>query len=133
MKYLVDTNILIDALKKQPHALETLKELSKYYRPAISYISLTEIRAGIQKKEEALTLFFLNSFEKIPVSEKIALLAGELIFSYARKGKTLHFQDALIATTCITHKYTLATGNIKDFEFIKELKILPYQVNSIKK
>lgn len=128
MKYLIDTNIIIDVLRKKEQALGFLEQCAEHYRPAISYITLTEIIAGCRPQFKKQTQQFLKSFDKQPLNEMIAVLAGELIFNYARKGKTVHFQDALIAATAIDQKMTLATANVKDFSFIKELTLFEYHV-----
>lgn len=127
MKYLIDTNIIIDALRKKEPALGFLEQCAEHYRPAISYVTLTEIMAGCRPQFKKQAQQFLDSFDKQALSEAVAFLAGELIFHYARKGKTLHFQDALIAATAIDQKMTLATANVKDFAFIKELTLFKYQ------
>ena len=45
---------------------------------------------------------------------------------YAKRGRTLSFQDASIAAVCIAYNCTLITGNAKDF-LMPELQIYPCQ------
>lgn len=127
MKYLIDTNIIIDVLKNKQKACDFLESLASTYIPSISVLTVTEIIAGVKPSALNEMLKFLNTFNKISVTEDVSIIAGELIYSYAQKSRKIHFQDALIASTAILNNLVLATANIKDFEFIEELKILKYK------
>ena len=114
--YLLDTNILIFALRSDPKALDFLDALErKKERACISVVTRTEILAGMRPHEEERTLELLDSLENLPVDEAIADRAGRLIYQYARQGVQLSFADALIAATALEHDLTLATTNPKHF------------------
>ena len=114
--YLLDTNILIFALRSDPKALDFLDALErKKERACISVVTRTEILAGMRPHEEECTMELLDSLENLPVDEAIADRAGRLIYQYARQGIQLSFADALIAATALEHDLILATTNPKHF------------------
>ena len=123
--YLLDTNILIFALRSDPKALDFLDALErKKERACISVVTRTEILAGMRPHEEERTLELLDSLENLPVDEAIADRAGRLIYQYARQGVQLSFADALIAATALHHDLALATTNPKHFP-MPELRLHP--------
>lgn len=114
--YLLDTNILILALRSDPKALDFLDALErKKERACVSVVTRTELLAGMRPHEEQRTMALLDSLTNLPVSEAIADCAGRLIYQYARRGIQLSFADALIAATALEHDLTLATTNPKHF------------------
>jgi predicted nucleic acid-binding protein len=123
--YLLDTNILILALRSDPKALDLLDALDrKRERSCISVATRTEILAGMRPHEEERTMELLNSLENLLVDEAIADRAGHLIYQYARQGIQLSFPDALIAATALHHGLTLATTNPKHFP-MPDLRLHP--------
>lgn len=123
--YILDSNILILALRSDPKALDLLDALElKKERMCISVVTRTEILAGMRPQEEERTMELLDSLENLPVDEAIADRAGRLIYQYARQGVQLSFPDAVIAATTLHHDLTLATTNPKHFP-IPELRLHP--------
>jgi predicted nucleic acid-binding protein len=114
--YLLDTNVLVLALRSTPKALDFLDELDrKKKRVCISVATRTEILAGMRPHEEERTMELLDSLENLPVDEALADRAGRLIYQYARQGIQFSFPDALIVATSLHHDLTLATTNPKHF------------------
>ena len=58
------------------------------------------------------------------ITKEIAEQAGLLKAQYAKRGKTISFQDASIAAVCIAHGCMLVTENVKDFP-MPELELYP--------
>jgi tRNA(fMet)-specific endonuclease VapC len=120
IEYLVDTNIFIAILKGDAK----LKSFIESFNCALDTTVYAELiqgsknKAEVQKIEKYLTRFDLIHFEKA-VSEKTL----DLIRTYS-KSHNLMFGDAIIAATCLENDLTLITYNVKDFRFIKRLKIL---------
>ena len=124
--YLLDTNILILALRSVPKALDFLDALDgKKERGCISVATRTEILAGMRPYEEERTMELLNSLENLPLDEATADRAGRLIYQYARQGIQLSFPDALIAATALHHGLTLATTNPRHFP-MPDLRLHPF-------
>ncbi len=123
--YLLDTNVLILALRSVPKALDFLDARdSKKERVCISVATRTEILAGMRPHEEKRTMELLDALENLPVDEAIADQAGRLIYQYARQGIQFSFPDALIATTALHCDLTLATTNPKHFP-VADLRLYP--------
>lgn len=119
MKYLVDTDILIDVSKgnlKAVEYLETLEDIS------ISVITAMEIIVGARNRKEIERIEeFLKAFNKISINEAIASLDYELLKKHSRKGLTI--ADSLIAATAKANKITIVTRNVKHFMLVKGLEI----------
>ena len=123
--YLLDTNILILALRSDPKALDFMDALDEQQeRVCISVATRTEILAGMRPHEEERTMELLDSLTNLVVDDAIADRAGRLIYGYARQGIQFSFADALIAATALHHDLTLATTNSRHFP-IPELRLHP--------
>lgn len=119
IEYLIDTNVFIAVLKGNA-ALKSFIERLACALDTTVYAELIQgakNKAEVQKIERYLTRFELIHFDKA-VSRKTL----ELIRLYS-KSHGLMFGDAIIAATCLESDLTLITFNIKDFRFIKGLKI----------
>ena len=130
--YLLDTDLIVDALNGQEKAIHTVLELA----PAglavsiITYGELYEGAAFAHEPQPALT--GLRSFLKgkailpltQPIMERFAQIRGSLPKQIRQQIGDL---DILIAATCLEHHLTLLTRNRKDFQQIPNLKL--YQPN----
>lgn len=121
---LVDTCVLIDALRAYPPAVKFLESLDLVCVSAVTAAELIEgcQNLGEQKKIEKL----LSDYLVIDLSENISQRALGLIKKFHRRFGIL-FDDALIAATALEVKMTLATVDKKHFDSINGLKIqVPY-------
>jgi len=123
--FLLDTNIIVDVLRRRDDAHLLIENLLSQGQPLASCpITITEIYAGMRPHEEKATRAFMKSLVFLPVSAEIAEQAGHLKRRYAKRGKALSVQDATIAALSIAYGCTLVTGNIKDFP-MPELQLYP--------
>ena len=119
---LLDTNILIEILKGDAKTVNRVESLSG--RAAISSISAMELYYGAFDKAEIRKLErFVSLFEVVPIDQEISVYATKLVKTYA-KSHNLDIPDALIAATAIVKNHQLLTYNIKDFRYIKNLKLI---------
>lgn len=128
MKYLVDTDCVVDYLKGRPNAQELLDKLF-HDGLAISIITYGEVYEGIYfgldpKKNEQIFRNFLRGVTVLgisrPVAKRFALIRGNL----RQKGQLIGQPDILIAATALEHNLTLLTRNAKDYQRIPDLKTL---------
>lgn len=112
---------MIEVLKGNQNIVRELEELRLAY--AISAISAMELYYGALNKAELFKLQkFISLFEIIELNKSISNIATELIFEYS-KSHNLDIPDSLIAATAMENNLKLYTLNIKDFRFIKSLKL----------
>ena len=114
--FLLDTNVIVDALRKRHDRHLLVDHFLDDGMPLASCpITITEIYAGMRPHEEKLTRTFMRSLLFFEITEEVAEQAGLLKAQYARRGRTVSFQDAGIAAVCIAYGCTLVTENAKDF------------------
>jgi len=125
-KYLLDSSIIIEALRVHLYKADEFL-IDKYgNRICISIISTTELFSGKSTKEEAVfkyVEYLIRSFEIIELSAKIAYEAGIIRRDFSTK-----IADAIIAASALENNLTLVTHNQKDFIMIRDLKLKePYK------
>ena len=92
MTYLVDTNILINALNGRQGHSELLYDLvGQGYRLTCCTVTLGELFAGIKPPDLVKVEEFVSLFAWYASSPAIARRAGRFRFEYARKGIVLSF------------------------------------------
>ena len=121
--YLLDTSVLIDALRGVRGRAEELAQLvEEGHLLACSVITIAEIHAGMRPRERAATVALLDSLEPYDVTRQIAERAGLLRRTWAARGRTLALADLLIASTALGLGLILVTDNARDFP-MKELQM----------
>ena len=119
---LCDTNVIIEALKKNPVVIQTLEKIG-LERIAVSVVTVMELYYGALHKTELKKIKrHLSSIRIIQIDEAISVAASELIERYA-KSHGLQIPDALIAATSINRYLQLYTGNTKDFIYIEKISL----------
>lgn len=116
IKYLVDTDVVIDYFNKQEKRAFSLEQLLNRASVGISILSITELRSGwnTQQANHLLPLVYKLFFIEF-IAEDIAELAGKWRQEYKSKGVTIQTVDATIAATACVNKYCLVTNNKKDY------------------
>ena len=123
--YLVDTNILINALNQKRGHRELLNQLvGQGHRLACCTVILGELFTGIKPADLGKVEQFVGLLAWYAATPAIARRAGRLRFDYARQGLSLSLLDMLIAATALEHGLTLITRNRKHFP-IPELLLYP--------
>lgn len=123
---ILDTNILIDALRKKNGkiVLEAILQTVTKQDLTISVISIQELYQGksmkdLQKEKDAQDLLAFLTI--LPYSYDVAKRAGEIV---REKNYGITFPDAAIAATAIVNGAQLATLNPKDFMGISNIELL---------
>jgi predicted nucleic acid-binding protein len=115
LRLLLDTTVLIDALRNRPAAarLRTLRESAQV--PWICAVNVEEVLRGTHDREEPLVTQFLGALQLAPLGHAEGLRAGRWRRAHARSGITLSQADCLIAAAAVGIGARLATGNPKHF------------------
>ena len=123
---LIDSDVLIDHLRKEKQALRFLAaELEKNSLIFVSVISRVEILAGIRKGEDAIVNSLFEILIPVNVDISIADRAGEYLRKYSRS-HSMSIGDALIAATSKEMSLTLITRNVKHYPMQDITIIKPY-------
>ncbi len=117
-KICLDSDIIINFLRKSPKAKETLNKLGgEFYT---TQINLFEIWSGRLIDEEKTIKEMLNSLIKFDFDEDAAIKAGEIMVNLKKSGNIIDFRDLFIASICIVNNLELLTNNKKHFERLKK-------------
>lgn len=128
MKYMLDTNICIYAIKNKPEKiLNTLKEKMND-GICISAITLAELAHGVEKsaardKNRAALLRFLTILTVLPFDDLAAAKYGEVCADLQRKGTPIGTMDMLIAAHAKSEGLILVTNNTREFERVQGLTL----------
>jgi tRNA(fMet)-specific endonuclease VapC len=131
MRYLIDTDWLIDALSGISSAVRTLDQL-KADGLAVSIISVGEVYEGAYdaaNPAERLAVYrsFLAPFPVLPLSDRIMERFAQERSVLRKQGNIIPDLDLLIAATALEHNLTLLSRNIQHFDRITDLTL--YQQN----
>ena len=127
MKYLLDMCVISELVAKHPNPkvvdfVDSLDSDDVF----LSVITIGEIAKGVEKLPKSKRKQELHSWLRdnllvrfdgriIPLDTEVLMEWGILIARLESKGTTLPAIDSLIAATTSTHKLTLVTRNVDDF------------------
>ena len=118
---LIDTNIFVDHLRGYQPAIKFFESLYQAENVIFSAITEAELMAGKDcenSKKKELTLHFLHRWNKVVVSNQIAIMAGDI-----KRDFGLEMPDAIIAATAKINNAELLSKNTKDFKRVPYLKV----------
>ncbi|MCX6153798.1 MAG: type II toxin-antitoxin system VapC family toxin [Candidatus Kapabacteria bacterium] len=123
-RYLIDTDVIIDYLRTEPHAVEFLE--SSNNEMLISAITVAELYSGIRNQKEKVSIGeFIKAFDFIPINSEIAEKGG-LIRKEFGKSFGIGLADSLIAATSIITKSKIVSLNHKHFQMFDNI-LIPYR------
>jgi len=122
---LVDSSVLIDVLRHQRDREGFLKSMADAgHKLAVTAINLGEVYGGMFPHEQAKIDALFERMEVYPISEATGRHGGLIKSGWARHGRTLALDDALIAAVAIEFGLPLMTDNVRDFP-MAELQLWP--------
>src|SRR3954463_12402632 len=102
MRLMLDTTVLIDALRARKNRRELLAGLVRAgHTLSISALNVAEIYAGVRPGEEDSTESFLGAFDCFDINASTGCRAGKLRNEWARKGKSLALADTIVAAAAL--------------------------------
>jgi predicted nucleic acid-binding protein len=139
MKYLLDTCVISELVKKEPHPsvirwMDTGDE-SKMY---LSVLTLGEIIKGINKlpngdRREKLQSWVTNDLVQrfgarlLEIDAEISMAWGTMLGESERLGEKLPVVDSLIAASANVHDLIVVTRNVKDMERCRTKVFNPWE------
>ena len=124
--YLLDSNVIIAALKGEPRALlNRLAQLAPE-RLHISAIVLAELTTGAEKSAQPAraraALAELSAvMAPLPFDADAADAYGRIRCSLERKGRSIGPMDLLIAAQALSRDLVLVTDNVREFKRVPGL------------
>ncbi|MCR5119444.1 MAG: type II toxin-antitoxin system VapC family toxin [Lachnospiraceae bacterium] len=128
MRYMLDTNICIYAIKQKPE--KVIKELQKHKTSEICISSVTyaELIHGVEKSKAveknrlALSLLLAN-IDILNFDVEAANCYGKIRAELEKKGTPIGPLDMMIAGHAMALGYTVVTNNTREFSRVKNLKL----------
>jgi predicted nucleic acid-binding protein len=115
MAVLLDTTVLIDALRGRPAGQRLLGLRSSGQVPWVCAINVEEVWRGLRAGEEPAVTRLFNGLRIAALGRSEGERAGVWRRTFAARGVTLAQADCLIAAAAVAVGARLATGNPKDF------------------
>jgi predicted nucleic acid-binding protein len=112
---LLDTTVLIDALRGRAAAERLLGLRGEGPPPYICAINVEEVWRGARPGEEDAVDRLLGALRMAPLGQAEGERAGRWRARFATQGTTLAQADCLIAAAALGVGARLATGNPRDF------------------
>ncbi len=127
MAYLIDTDTIIFALRKDKSVLAKFEE-NKNIPISISMITYAELVFGAKRSQnEQKNMIKVNHIREIypieELNEGVMEIFADIKAKIFDKGIRIEDMDLLIAATAIYNELTLVTNNTKHFENVPNLKI----------
>jgi len=118
-KIFLDTDVVINILKKKEETITKLKAL-KNYQFFISPIVVAEIYAGALEKEYEQIDKLFSYFTILDITSDIGYLAGKFAKKYKKAFNKITLEDYIIAATVKIHNLKLWTYNKKHYPMLEE-------------
>lgn len=133
---LCDTAVLVDI--DRGGIDEKVRSLDEEGRHAISVVTVTELRLGVEFQYEPGTDAYrtaiddldrlLARFDIVPVSRSVAVAASTIIGGLRRAGRTLDdLHDCYVGATARTEELPVLTSNVEHFERMPEVAVVDWE------
>ncbi|MCS5693687.1 type II toxin-antitoxin system VapC family toxin [Cyanobium sp. FGCU-6] len=128
MAFLLDTNILVAAIKGHPAVVEALRSLT----PSdllLSSVVLGELETGVIKsawpeRNRLQLLALVDHLELVPVDRAVALAYAQIRASLERQGTPIGANDLWIAAQAQALNAVLVTDNTREFSRVEGLALV---------
>jgi tRNA(fMet)-specific endonuclease VapC len=132
MRYLLDSNVCIAAMRGNPHVIARLQAVSAS-ECVISTITSFELFTGVEKcskpaDERAKVQLLLDLVAQLGFETSAAREAAAIRASLESHGQTIGPYDLLLAGQAVAAKLILVTNNTKEFGRISALRIEDWHI-----
>jgi len=127
MKFLLDTNTCVYAIKRLPSVIERLQALSPEDL-GVTVITLAELWSGARKssrpeRSRASVDAFLRPFEIVPLDKDAAESYADIRLRLERLGRPIGERDLLIAAIARSRDLAVVTHNVGEFGRVPGLTV----------
>ena len=128
MRYMLDTNICIYAIKHKPEKVFQRLQETEPENVCISSVTYAELVHGVEKsvaveKNRIALSLLLSNIEIVSFDVNAANEYGAIRADLEKKGTPIGPLDMMIAGHAKSLGYTVVTNNIREFSRVKGLKI----------
>jgi predicted nucleic acid-binding protein len=140
VNFLLDTNLISEWIKPNPHAgVVSWLASADEDRIYMSVVTLAELRHGVERLAAGHRRKRLNEWLEdelpqrfgdriLPIDAAVADSCGRIVARRETLGRPIGAMDALIAATAQVHDLTLATRNEADFDSAVGAIINPWKI-----
>ena len=131
VRFLVDTDVMIDVLTGRQ---DTIRFLSEHLRPGhvgISLLTYGEILDGVlwgrnpqEDRSRLDTELAASRIEIVPITRQTIEFFAHIRGYLRREGSSIGYGDTLIGATALEHGSTLVTRNTRHFSRIPRLQVM---------
>lgn len=128
MKYMLDTNLCIYAIKNKPESVIRKVLAQNPEDLCISVITYAELMHGVEKsqaveKNRIAMSLFLSAITVLDFNSRAAEVYGEIRAELEKKGTPIGPMDLLIAGHAKSQNLVLVTNNTREFARVTGLQI----------
>ena len=128
MVYVLDTNIVIHYLRKEPNVRKNFRNAVMdnhdiIIPQVVDYEMERGFRIAFAPRKETNYKILVQNCKVAEMDVQSWKYAAHVYEDLHRKSFTVGEIDILIAAFCLTNDYTLVTNNTKDFKHIRKLKL----------
>ncbi len=128
MRYMLDTNICIYAIKNKPEQVFIRLQEHEPKEVCISSVTYAELVHGVEKskaieKNRVALAILLANIEIMNFDSLAAESYGKIRADLEKAGTPIDPLDMMIAGHAMSLGYTVVTNNMKEFERVKGLSI----------
>lgn len=129
MALLIDTSVLIDTERRDRSLSSKLGDDER----AISVITASELLHGVHRARDgsartrraAFVEGLLSSIESLPITMAVARIHAEAWSALKDDGNLIGAHDLWIAATALGQGMAVVTANVRDFERVPGLDVVP--------
>ena len=128
MRYMLDTNICIYAIKHKPEKVFQKLQTVDPQDVCVSSVTYAELVHGVEKsatveKNRLALSMLLANIEILDFDVYAADCYGKIRTNLEKKGTPIEPLDMMIAGHAMSMGYTVVTNNVKEFSRVPDLKI----------
>ena len=132
MKYLLDTNVCIAAMRGHVGVRQKLRSMTPN-DCGISSVSLYELHSGVERCRQPSTErlkveTFVSVFHQLPFDRDAALRTARIRWHLERQGLLIGPYDLMLAGQALSLGVILVTHNTNEFQRVPDLECEDWQV-----